>query len=485
MPFDLPGAEILAKPVQPDVAMAFWQSRASMTREEAQKLTGGAKARAFYVSGLAERDMVETVHAAMGAAIANGETLAGFKGRIGEVVASAGWQGHRVENIFRTNMQTAYAAGRYAKMQAVKEQRPFWQYYTIEDRRTRASHAVLHGLVYPAEHEFWGRNYPPNGFRCRCGVRTLSTAQVEAQGLTVQKAMPTDSLWTDPVTGMEYHVQMPGADKGFRGNVGKDWLEGLDLEKYPDLTPESYDEQRGVSSKRPAPVANYTELGAEVIGRCSHFATNSGLKRVLFDQEKYFMATNSHGTVWISGRTQFGRKGSHFNPAGDLKSAWNTLAGGKPLTWEEEYSLESLWHEITHNRQKHGRLARNGTAEAIMEVSTQWTARRTYHHLLESLGGKASHQPDILKNGLGYGSYVRRFDALLQALGIKDEQLLPHMLAMIEGLETPDYGLHLAATLADLSGARKSAVKRALSHLNKHTNFEEILKDCGLMVASS
>lgn len=485
MPFDLPPAEILAKPVQPDAAQAFWQSRASMTREEAQKLTGGAKARAFYVSGLAERDMVEAVRTAMGEALANGETLAGFKGRIGAVMVNAGWQGRRVENIFRTNMQTAYAAGRYAKMQAVKGERPFWQYYTIEDRRTRPSHAVLHSLIYPADHEFWGRNYPPNGFGCRCGVRTLSAAQVEAQGLTVQKDMPTDSVWTDPVTGMEYHVQMPGADKGFRGNVGKDWLEGLDLEKYPDLTPKSYDEQRGPASKRPAPVTSYTQLGEQIVARCGHFATNKGLNRVIYDQKSYFMATNCHGTVWISARKQHGREGGYFTPAAGLKAAWNKLAGGKPLTWEEEYSLESLWHEITHNRQKHGRLARGGTANTIMEVSTQWTARRTYHQLIESLGGKASHQTDILKNGLGYGSYVRRFDALLHALGIKDEQLLPHMLAMIERLETPDYGLHLATILAELSGAKKSAVKRALSHLNKHTNFEEILKDCELMGASS
>lgn len=43
------------------------------------------------------------------------------------------------------------------------------------DRRVRPSHAILDGKVYPADHEFWATHYPPNGFRCRCGVRTLKS----------------------------------------------------------------------------------------------------------------------------------------------------------------------------------------------------------------------------------------------------------------------------------------------------------------------
>lgn len=70
---------------------------------------------------------------------------------------------NRVENIFRTNMQVAYSAGRYKKMQAVKASRPYWQYIAVMDKRVRPSHAILHEKVYPADHEFWSSNYPPNG----------------------------------------------------------------------------------------------------------------------------------------------------------------------------------------------------------------------------------------------------------------------------------------------------------------------------------
>ena len=49
-------------------------------------------------------------------------------------------------------------AGRYAKMQQVKKARPYWQYLTVGDDRVRPSHAVLHRMVFPADHDFWGEN---------------------------------------------------------------------------------------------------------------------------------------------------------------------------------------------------------------------------------------------------------------------------------------------------------------------------------------
>lgn len=124
-------------------------------------------------------------------------------------------------------------------MQAVKASRPYWQYLAVMDNRVRPSHAILHEKVYPADHPFWDTNYPPNGFRCRCAVVTLSERQVKAQGLTVEKEMPKADMWTDPKTGMEYFVHFPGADKGFRNNPFKDWAEGslgadLKNRKLPD-----------------------------------------------------------------------------------------------------------------------------------------------------------------------------------------------------------------------------------------------------------
>lgn len=481
--FDLPEPEIIAEGVTPDAAIEFWQWRAKLTDDEAKALGEGARCRAFYVSGLAKHDLVMLVSDGIEEALKNGETLEAFKERIAEAIKTQGWHDYRVENIFRTNMQTAYAAGRYKKMQAVKKSRPYWQYMAIMDRRVRPSHAILNGMVYPADHEFWKTNYPPNGFRCRCGVRTLSARQVKRMRLEVRKDMPGPGMWTDPKTDYEYFVHFPGADKGFKNNPGKDWAEsGLDLKKSPDVNKKAYEKLRGPASKRPAPVTTYAELEYGIKARLSQFATNNGVTSVTVNRESYFMATNCAGRIMLSEK-EFSLPGKRkFTPARELKSAWNKLAEGKSLTWEEEYACESLWHEITHNREIRGPLPRNRNAPGLryMETVTQWTARRTYHHMLESLGGKASHQADIKKNGLGYSLWINNFDKLVEVLKVNDDELLSELLEMIATRPWNEYGIAIVETLSTKSGIRKSVVRAALSGTGEW-DYDQVLRSLALI----
>lgn len=223
----IPDPEIVFEGVKPEKAIEYWKSLSLMTAEQAKKLDAGARARAYYVSCLKEMDEIALVHTAIGEALEHGSTFDVFRERIARV----GLPDYLAKTIFTTNLQTAYSAGRYAKMQAVKKARPYWRYLTLGDNRVRPSHAVLNGMVFPADHPFWNENHPPNGFRCRCGVQTLSERQVEREKLTIQKEMPGDMMWTDPKTGMEYHVARPGADDGFRNNPGRDWFAGLHPEE--------------------------------------------------------------------------------------------------------------------------------------------------------------------------------------------------------------------------------------------------------------
>jgi len=411
--------EIIAEGVPPDAAIEFWKQRAKLTDDEAKALGEEAKHRAFYVTGLAKQDLVQLVSDGLAEALKNGETLEDFKKRIADAIQKQGWHDYRVENIFRTNMQTAYAAGRYKKMQAVKKSRPYWQYIAIMDKRVRPSHAILHGKVYHADHEFWASNYPPNGFRCRCTVRTLSERQVKKYGLTVEKDMPQPDVWTDPKTDMEYFVHFPGADKGFRNNPGKDWVTaGLDLKKYPDANTASYKALRGVRTV--STVSDNAELAESIKKHASPFTRDGVIQDVVFNDKEYFMATDSRGKLWIS-QKDF-PDCSNFNAAKELKSAWNKIAAGKKLSFHEEYAIESLWHELTHNRQTPTSAGdKVSVSRRIMETVTQWVARRTYPLFLERLGGKAVHQKKILKEGYGYRLLVRNFESLRESLGIKDD----------------------------------------------------------------
>ena len=313
-------------------------------------------------------------------------------------------------------------------------------------------------------------------------MRTLSQRQVDTLGLPVEKEMPQAGVWTDPKTGMEYFVHFPGPDKGFRNNPGKDWAEsGLDLKKYSDLNKDSYEEQRGPATKRPASVRTYADLGAGIKEHCGQFATNNGIKRVITENGRsYFMATDCKGTLWLNSKT-FSTSCDGFNALRDLKTAWNKLAKGEELTFNEEYACESLWHELTHNRQKPGDLGRGETPQRrVMEIFTQWTARRTYPRLLESLGGKAAHQKEILKKGYGYSRRIQNFDRLLDVLKITDEDLLPEMLRLMDTVSTADYDDELKELLAALSGKEFMNIARVLNEIDAF-DFEERLRLAALI----
>lgn len=79
----------------------------------------------------------------------------------------------------------------------VMKLRPYWQYDAVNDAHTRPSHLAMDGRVFPADSEVWNTWFPPNGFRCRCTVKTLSKRQVEARGLKVEQTAP-EGLMPDP-----------------------------------------------------------------------------------------------------------------------------------------------------------------------------------------------------------------------------------------------------------------------------------------------
>jgi len=117
----------------------------------------------------------------------------------------------------------------------------------------------------------------------------------------------------------------------------------------------------------------------------------------------------------------------NFNPADELKGAFAAIKKGGKLTFNQEYSIESLWHEILHARTKSppGRIS---TAQVkAMETVNQFTARHTYSDFLESLGGKATHKSKILDDGYGYSSWIKDFRKRLKDAGISEQTALKEL----------------------------------------------------------
>lgn len=197
-------------------AERFFAGKTPMSAAAWQRLVVEAREGAFAVAGMTRDDLVRDVYGAVLRAVGRGTTLADFRRELAPVLEAQGWTGAenrwRVQTIFRTNVLTAYSAGHYAGMKASAEALPFWQYDAVGDDATRPSHAAMDGKVFRTDDPIWDTWFPPNGFNCRCTVRALSAAEVQARGLEVD-------------SGRAYETLTP--DRGFERNPGLAFAETM------------------------------------------------------------------------------------------------------------------------------------------------------------------------------------------------------------------------------------------------------------------
>lgn len=220
-------------PGPPKDAYKFWQDKVPMSKKAFNALAEDDRVKAFVVGGMAKGDMLQAMHDSIGNALATGQSMKAWKKDVRQLFDDKGWnqlQGFRLENIFRTNIQTAYSVGRYRQMMDASESRPYWRYSAINDSRTRASHSALHGRVVRADDSFWDTFYPPNGYRCRCTVTSLSERDLERKGYKVESIEPGQILEipSGPQKGRAVPV-MP--DNNFRENPGKQYWKA-DTSRY-------------------------------------------------------------------------------------------------------------------------------------------------------------------------------------------------------------------------------------------------------------
>lgn len=201
-------------------AVRFLKGKRALTSEEYRLLDDESRAKAFTVSGYTSLQMLQEFLDCLTKAAEEGTTKEQFLKDMNNFLEEHGYEGMnpwKSDNIFRTNMQTAFNAGHYKSMtdETTKKMRPYWQYKTAGDGHVRETHQAMAERVFPADDPIWDVWYPPNGFRCRCMVVSLTRTQVERRGLTVEHEIPYD---VDYSTG-EIIPAFP--DKGFSNNPAK------------------------------------------------------------------------------------------------------------------------------------------------------------------------------------------------------------------------------------------------------------------------
>ncbi|EDV4904161.1 phage head morphogenesis protein [Salmonella enterica subsp. enterica] len=242
--------------LSPDAAIAYFTAKGFTPTQGWKDLQDEVHAVQFAVAGITKLDVLNDIHQGLAGALKNGTTLSQFQDELEPVLQRKGWLGrglvanddgellgkqlmpYRLETIFRTNVQSAYAAGRHQWLMSTVKERPYWQYIAVMDNRTRPAHAALNGRIFRWDDPIWQTLFPPNGYNCRCYVRALTQAQVDAHPVgvessdgylvTIQQPYGTDgemrpvNAFRDPKSG-----QLLTADAGFHLNPGHSYLAGL------------------------------------------------------------------------------------------------------------------------------------------------------------------------------------------------------------------------------------------------------------------
>jgi len=178
--------------VEPEEALEWFRDKVPLSADAYRALADEVKSLAFGIAGVQNVQIVALIQAALEQALAEGSTFSVFLDRIdalfdAQAPGTTPGRAH-LENVFRTNLQSAYQAGRLEGQRQAAGRRPYWQYNAIDDDRVRESHLAQDGKVYRYDHPFWDRWYPPNGYQCRCTVTTLSEDELGEFGLQVSQA---------------------------------------------------------------------------------------------------------------------------------------------------------------------------------------------------------------------------------------------------------------------------------------------------------
>lgn len=80
------------------------------------------------------------------------------------------YRGQYLDAEYDTAVRTARLAAQWQKIQKNKKLYPNLKYLHTKSSNARKDHLPYVGIVAPVDSIFWSTHYPPNGWRCQCGV---------------------------------------------------------------------------------------------------------------------------------------------------------------------------------------------------------------------------------------------------------------------------------------------------------------------------
>ena len=174
-----------------------------------------ARQKNFWIKKVTDVNVTEKIFKQMSNTLENGGTFKEWKKDVDNILSQSGLnlsEGY-LKTVFRTNMNHAYNAGIYMKMDKYKDRYPYYQYCGTLDGREQEHTRELNGKIFKIGTPEADKYFPPNGFNCRCYTISLTADEVNP----------------DEVVGDGDINQDVGS---FAGNIGNDEYIEILKEKY-------------------------------------------------------------------------------------------------------------------------------------------------------------------------------------------------------------------------------------------------------------
>lgn len=201
-----------------DEATRFFRDKLTVPTGAWDELSGAAHAKGFTSAGAYQADLLSDLRAMTDKAIAGGMDIREFRKEFKGLVSRSGWQlkgggpAWRSDLIWRTNITTAYQAGRWEQF---RESGITHLKYVHSDgvMHPRPNHQAMDGTVLPIDDPFWSANYPPNGWGCKCRAVAVPPAV---------SGTPRPAGWQGLADeGWRYNVGQAGEQEGYRALTEK------------------------------------------------------------------------------------------------------------------------------------------------------------------------------------------------------------------------------------------------------------------------
>lgn len=283
------------------------------------------------------------------------------------------------------------------------------QYRTANDNRVRPEHKVLHGITLPVSDPFWEEFFPPNGWRCRCTVVQVRKGKY-----------PESDSNTAIQQGREatYQAGKNGVNKAaiFRYNPGKQQVIFPPHHPYYEVS-ESL--RNSLMDKIKRIFSSDIKSGKGLVKRLNAIAGEDWfirpLQKVLTEKNPHNNgSTDMNGTIWLNKII-----------LKDCIDATNNLKNGKENTFNQERSMATLWHEITHNRNKPGNMFITKPQRQYMELANEFIARNTLPEFFEAMGGELTNKElMVTRNNTGYNRWVLAYQNIIEDYGMDKEKVV-------------------------------------------------------------